>query len=241
MYVLFTDFDLNDPYIGQVKAVLYQQSPGVAVVDLFSRLPAYEVSCAAYLLAAYYNAMPKNSVYLCVVDPGVGSDRDILAVYADERWFIGPDNGIFEILLNNREDAKIYKITWRPKILSNSFHGRDIMAPVAVKLQRGLLSMVVEVARSQTVSFSWANDNSRIIYIDHFGNAITGLRASSVSEDKILNIGAHNLQYTRVFSQVKSGYCFWYKNSNGLIEIACNCHSAAQALGLSINDQVNVL
>ena len=95
MIVLFTDFGLSGPYVGQVKAVLYRLAPAVPVVDLFADAPTHDPRASAYLLASFRDEFPVGTVFECVVDPGVGSARAALAVEADGRWFVGPDNGLF--------------------------------------------------------------------------------------------------------------------------------------------------
>src|SRR5215813_10875058 len=99
MIVLFTDFGLEGPYTGQVKTVLYQTAPGVAIVDLFADAPAGRPKPAAYLLAAYGTWFPPGTVLLAVVDPGVGGPRAAVIVEAGGRWYVGPDNGLFEIVI----------------------------------------------------------------------------------------------------------------------------------------------
>jgi len=137
MIATFTDFGGNGPYLGQVRAVLHQQAPGVAVVDLFPDLPAYNVQAAAYLLPAYSQYLPRGCVCLCVVDPGVGSDRAAVAVQADGRWYVGPDNGLLSQVVRRASSVTAFEITWRPEGLSASFHGRDLFAPVCAMLAGG--------------------------------------------------------------------------------------------------------
>src|SRR4029077_13063249 len=136
MIVLFTDFGLEGPYTGQVAAVLQQAAPAVRVISLVADLAPGQVKPAAYLLAAYGKWFPPGTVLLCVVDPGVGSDRRALIVEADGRFYVGPDNGLFEIVLRRASPARIWQISWRPPVLSASFHGRDLFAPVAARLAR---------------------------------------------------------------------------------------------------------
>ena len=99
MLVLFTDFGLSGPYTGQVKAVLHRLAPGVPIIDLFADLPAAKPKPAAYLLSAYGTWLPPGTVLLSVVDPGVGGARGAVVVEADGRSYVGPDNGLFEIVL----------------------------------------------------------------------------------------------------------------------------------------------
>jgi S-adenosylmethionine hydrolase len=137
MIALFTDFGLHGPYTGQMKAVLYQTASGVPVIDLFADAPAGNPKASAYLLAAYAAWFPAGTVFLCVVDPGVGGERPPLIVEADGRWYVGPGNGLFELVQRRAGAQRRWDITWQPDRLSASFHGRDLFAPVAAVLARG--------------------------------------------------------------------------------------------------------
>ncbi|MHA1114521.1 MAG: SAM-dependent chlorinase/fluorinase, partial [Alphaproteobacteria bacterium] len=141
MIALFTDFGAAGPYTGQVKAVLAQDAPGVPVIDLIADAPACDPRAGAYLLAALAPEFPPGTVFLCVVDPGVGGPRAPLIVEADGRRFVGPDNGLFEIVT-----ARHRRIDWRPARLSTSFHGRDLFAPVAARLARAEFPPATPVA-----------------------------------------------------------------------------------------------
>src|SRR6516225_9998574 len=178
MIALFTDFGFLGPYTGQLKVVLCLAAPKVAVIDLFADAPAGDPKASAYLLAAYAAWFPAGTVFLCVVDPGVGGARPPVIVEADNRWYVGPGNGVFELIQRRAAKARSWEIGWKPERLSASFHGRDLFAPVAAMLTRGapppgLLGK--EVADRQT---DWPDDLCEIVYVDHFGNAMTGLRAA---------------------------------------------------------------
>ncbi len=174
MIALFTDFGLTGPYTGQVKAVLAREAPGVPVVDLFADLPVGDPKSAAYLLAAYAVWFAPPIVLLAVVDPGVGSARRAIVVEADGRFYVGPENGLFEPVLRRAATARAWEIVWRPELLSPSFHGRDLFAPVAAKLAIGGAGPAIlretEISRMP----DWPDDLPAIAYIDHFGNAMTG-------------------------------------------------------------------
>src|SRR5437660_11357155 len=110
MIVLFTDFGLAGPYTGQVNAVLHETAPGVPVVSLFADAPSGRPKASAYLLAAYAAWFPPGTVFLCVVDPGVGSDRRAVVADADGRLYVGPDNGLFELVLRRAARARLWEI-----------------------------------------------------------------------------------------------------------------------------------
>jgi hypothetical protein len=241
MIALFTDFGLAGPYTGQVKAVLARQAPGVPVVDLFSDLPAGEAKFAAYLLAAYDRWFPPPIVFLAVVDPGVGSARRPVVVEADGRFYVGPENGLFELVLRRAHTARAWEIEWRPQTLSASFHGRDLFAPVAARLSiRGADEeslRATELARMP----DWPDDLPAIVYLDNYGNALTGMRAAAVPPSARLASGGRVLHHARTFAEVPEGQAFWYENANGLAEIAVNRGSAGVVLGLAVGSPVEII
>ena len=134
MIFLFTDFGAGDIYVGQMKAVLHERAPKAPVVDLLNDAPAFNVRAGAHLLAAFAARLPKDSVTLAVVDPGVGGPREPVAVLADGRWFVGPDNGLISVAASRAAKHEVHTIEWRPEKLTASFHGRDLFAPVAAMI-----------------------------------------------------------------------------------------------------------
>ena len=140
MIVLFTDFGWQGPYVGQMKAVLAQQAPDQTVIDLMHDAPVFNSRAAAYLLASLVEPFPKDTVFLAVVDPGVGSgERRPCVLQADGRWYVGPDNGLFNVIAKQSAEYTAWVIDWQPDSLSDSFHGRDLFAPVAAQLASGQL------------------------------------------------------------------------------------------------------
>lgn len=235
MIILFTDFGLSGPYVGQMKAVLHREAPGVPVVDLFHDVPAYDPMLAAYLLAAYVGEFPQGAVFLGVVDPGVGSEARLPAVVmADGRWFVGPDNGLFNMVARRAGKLCWWEITWRPKRLSATFHGRDLFAPVAARLATGKTPPGEECEAASRLDWKWPEELSRIVYIDRFGNAMTGTRALALAEDEVVEVNGRVIERARTFSEVPPGQPFWYENANGLAEIAVNKGRADELLGLEI-------
>ena len=240
MILLFTDFGLAGPYTGQMQAVLQRDAPGIPVVSLFANAPAGQPQPCAYLLAAYAAWFPPGTVLLCVVDPGVGSDRRAVIAEADGRFYIGPDNGLFELVLRRAARPRMWEIGRTPAPLSVSFHGRDLGAPVAARLARGdpieILGRPVAIEPRP----DWPDDLPEIVYIDCYGNALTGLRGEGVNPKAKLRAGGKAIAPARIFSAVPPGQAFWYVNSNGLAEIAVNCGRADTALKLRIGSPLRV-
>ena len=241
MIVLFTDFGLAGPYTGQVEAVLHQTAPGAPVIRLFADAPAGRPKPSSYLLAAYAMWFPAETVLLCVVDPGVGGPRRGLIVEADGRLYVGPDNGLFELVLRRAAHPRCWDIAWRPEWLSASFHGRDLFAPVAGRLACGEPAASMASRAEPSRRPDWPDDLAEIVYIDHYGNALTGLRGECLPTTAQLCAGVHRIAHARTFSAAPPGAPLWYVNSNGLVEIAVNAGRADLTLGLDVGSALVIL
>lgn len=236
MIALFTDFGSRGPYVGQMQAALLREAPGIPWVDLLHDAPAFDAQASAYLLASLVESFPAATVFLCVVDPGVGSaSRRPVILHAGGQWFVGPDNGLLSIVARRQATtAEWFEILWRPEKLSASFHGRDLFAPVAARLAQGEIPHCSPL--SEPILPAWPDDLAQIIYIDDFGNAVTGLRAGHLP----LGTRLHGLPRAQTFSDVPVGQGFWYENANGLAEIAVNQGHAAKSLGLRVGLPVKI-
>ncbi|VAW80625.1 hypothetical protein MNBD_GAMMA15-100 [hydrothermal vent metagenome] len=240
MIAILTDFGVSGPYIGQMRAVLYSQAPGVDVLDLFPDLPACNVQAAAYLLPAYTQYLAAGTVCLCVVDPGVGTERRPLALQIDGRWFVGPDNGLFSLLIRRAHEVEANEILWRPEALSDSFHGRDLFAPIAAGLAMGNTDGLEIIDAGKLVMPDWPDELGEVLYLDSFGNAITGLAAAALPDTAALEVAGNRCSYSRTFAEAGSGGLFWYRNSNGLVEIAMNKADASIRAGIRTGDTITL-
>ena len=241
MLMLVTDYGWADAYVGQLKCVLHRDAPGIPVVDLLHAVPDFNAHAGAHLLDAF--APPQDSVVLAVVDPGVGGPREPVALLADGIWYVGPDNGLLSICAQRARTAQAYRIVWRPEVLSDSFHGRDLFAPIAARLARGEAAIMIDqgsllAIEALQVVFE-AADLPRVIYIDHYGNAWTGLRGALWDAQDRLRVKEHALPWKRTFMEAGKGEVFWHVNANGRVEIAANRASAAAILGLQVGDRVD--
>ncbi|MEM5404863.1 MULTISPECIES: SAM hydrolase/SAM-dependent halogenase family protein [Paraburkholderia] len=238
---LFTDFGADDIYVGQVRVALLQHAAtGTSIIDVLHDAPNYDAQAGAHLLAALAPWYPPDCVFLAVVDPGVGSERDAVVLQADGQWFVGPDNGLLSVVAARAARTQTWRITWRPAALSASFHGRDLFAPMAAWLSRGELPADKLVETTGLRVQLAAGNVAEVIYVDHYGNALTGLRAGTVPGSARLDIADAVVDYARVFSEAMAGQAFWYENSIGLVEIAVNRGSAAAQLGVRVRDPVRV-
>lgn len=239
MLVLFTDFGAAGPYVGQLKAVFAREAPGVPIIDLLHEAPALNPKASAYLLAALAPAMPPGAVFACVVDPGVGTERRALALQADGRWFVGPDNGLLDVVAARAPDPRWWNLTWRPAQLSATFHGRDLFAPVAARLARGE-PPPGEPCDSPAAARRWPADLAEVVYVDPYGNAATGLRARIVGADVVLRANGRCFFPVTTFGDAPAGTAIWYENSNGLAELAISSGSAAGSCQLAVGTAVTV-
>lgn len=238
MIFMFTDFGPGGPYTGQMQAVLYRVAPEVPHIDLISDAPAFDPRASGYLLAALAGQSQAGDVFLCVVDPGVGGPRRALILEADGRWYVGPDNGLLDPVARRAQAATWWEVTWRPPALSRSFHGRDLFAPVAARLANGDRPEDIGCQRLRRRGRGVPEDWPRIIYIDWFGNLVSGIRASSLSHDGQLGIGGYIIPRAGTFSEVPEGQAFWYENSMGLVEIAVNQGAADEELEIEIGERI---
>jgi S-adenosylmethionine hydrolase len=237
---LFTDYGWTGPYVGQVKAILLREVPRLPVIDLLHDAPQFNPRAAGYLLAALAPELPPGSVFVCVVDPGVGTQRRAVMLHADSRWYVGPDNGLLNVVARQAERAQWWEITWRPQHLSPTFHGRDLFAPVAAKLALGKSPPGRRCDPPPDLN-GWPADLDEVIYLDPFGNAATGLRASNLPADTLLRAHDRCFQPVRTFADAPAGTAVWYENANGLAELAVNQGSAAASCGLLVGTKVFVV
>lgn len=242
MIILFTDFGADDIYVGQVKARMLQTAPsGTTIVDLLHCVPDFDPHAGAHLLSALNGRFPKGAVFFAVIDPGVGGERGAAVLEADGQWFVGPDNGLLSVIAARATQTRYWRVRWRPDGMSASFHGRDLFAPVAADLAGGVLEADwLAPSEGLEVNFG-ADDIAQIIYIDHYGNAMTGLRSGTIDRGAAIEAVGRRLAWARVFSEVPTGSAFWYENSIGMVEIAVNQGNAAAQLGLSVGDAVSIL
>ncbi len=240
MIVLFTDFGPFGPYVGEMVAAIRKIAPAIPVIDLLNDAPTTDPKHSAYLLAALTGAFPQGTVFLGVVDPGVGSCRRAIALEADGNWFVGPDNGLFEPVAKMAKERRWFQIGWRPERLSSSFHGRDLFAPVAAKIALGQHRPLLTPWEGPDLE-GLPLELAEVIYIDWYGNCWTGLRFRPELQGRRLKVGDRTLPYARTFSEVAEGEPFWYGNSSGMVEIAVNRGRADEALGLVVGSGVEWL
>jgi S-adenosylmethionine hydrolase len=212
------------------------QAPGSQVVDLSHDMPPHEIDAARLAVARYWRRFPPGTVHLVVVDPGVGSDRQAIAVASEERFLVGPDNGVLSPALL-MPGSRVVSLPV-PADAAPTFHGRDVFAPAAAALARGAgmesLGSPLEQPMIRRTPEAVKEDDGwlrgEVIVVDRFGNAVTNLLAIHGGE---VRVGDREVPMRRTYADVASGEAVALVGSSGLIEIAVRDGSAAKTLGIA--------
>ncbi|WEU39764.1 MAG: SAM-dependent chlorinase/fluorinase [Candidatus Odinarchaeum yellowstonii] len=258
---LTTDFGLTDEYIGAVKGVILSINPDVKIVDITHQIPKYNIRKGALVLRSVIPYYPPSSIHIGIVDPGVGSERNIIIVKTrSEKYLVGPDNGLLYPTALREGVLKIVKFTnlkYSLRRVSDTFHGRDIMAPIAAYLTKnvsledfgceikGIIPLELEYYKLLERGVE-----GKVIDVDDFGNIITSLPVSILFESlnkrveyfTLLIRGAKfNVKVGRIFADTSEGGLIALPGSKGFIEIAVNKGSAAKNLGANIGDIIQLI
>lgn len=253
---LTTDFGLQDHYVSAMKAVILGLAPEVRLIDVSHDIPAQDIMAGAWVIRNAAFMFPKGTVHLVVVDPGVGTDRHPVALEINGQYFVGPDNGIFS-LFYDVYDFKAVKLNkqkyWRPE-RSRTFHGRDIFAPVAAHLSKGVPMEELGDPINDLVTYHWAvpigdKDGLQgwVVHIDRFGNLITNISEELV-EDLVgrrkvkIYVGNTVIDHmVNTFGDVEEGDPVAFIGSSGMLEIGINKGNAAKLLGVDKGAQVSLV
>jgi S-adenosylmethionine hydrolase len=256
---LLTDFGLSDHYVATMKGVILSISPLLKIVDISHDVEAQNIPRAAYLLWASYRYFPKNSVFTCVVDPGVGTSREIIIGRTRHHVFLAPQNGILDFVLWTEEvsdvtvlDLSLPRVrSMLPPTISKTFHGRDVFAPLSAHLAKGIRlrdfgrSRPVDWIQAPFVDESNPLARARILDIDRFGNIITNI--ASIESERPAGIRGIKLGATRIerwienYESAPPNVPCLIAGSSGLIEIVMKRQSAAAALKASPRVPLGVL
>ncbi|HEU4433922.1 MAG TPA: SAM-dependent chlorinase/fluorinase [Pyrinomonadaceae bacterium] len=234
---LLTDFGTADYFVGAMKGAILSINPRAVIADITHEIPAQDVAAGAWQLLAAYDTFPAGTIHVAVVDPGVGSTRRPIVVRAGEHLFVGPDNGIFTYIYNSHPSFQAFNVTETKYFrhpVSNTFHGRDIFAPVAAALSTGVDPSSLGPRISDPVRLS-TPPGPHIIHIDRFGNLITNIARNQFTEGSRLSVNGRVISAFRKYFGENVGdrdepFAIW--GSAGLLEIAVNGGSAAEILGV---------
>lgn len=266
---LLTDFGpLGQHYIASMKGVILKINPNIKIVDVSHNISSYSIIEASYLIRVTYKYFPEFTVFVIVVDPGVGSSREILALKTKSNFFfVGPNNGIFSALFNKNEIKECVLVNndnYFIKPISSTFHGRDIMAPVGAHIVNGVplsnlgdqfdpdnfidFHITLEILEEKKII------NCTVQYIDSFGNITTNIPLETenikgtslkIKEADTLKIKLKNQEYkgifTSHFAKVPKGSFLFLKGSSGFLEISINQGNAAEHIGFKVGDIITII
>lgn len=255
---LLTDFGNADYFAGSMKGVILGINPEANIVDITHDVPAQDVHTAAFILLAAFRAFPPGTVHVAVVDPGVGSERRPLAAIAENHFFVGPDNGVFSYVFERDPKKRVFNLTkdaYFRKPVSETFHGRDIFAPVGGALSRGIpiqmlgeeISDYVLLPSLRSVPRDERTITATIIHVDRFGNCVTNIALEQVSDPSFehgihIRVCGHEIKrFQRFFAEDQSEDVFALWGSAGLLELAAFRKRASDLLNAKRGDEVLVL
>jgi S-adenosylmethionine hydrolase len=244
---LTTDFGERDPYVAMMKGVILSLNPAARIVDITHQISAGKIYEGSTIIEQTYPYFPSGTVHVGVVDPGVGGKRRPIAVVADNHFFIGPDNGLFWPIIEVRQDVDVIHLrdkTYWMDTISSTFHGRDIFAPVAAHVSRGIDPFLLGDKIDNPIALTYPlpqkeNDvlMGEVIRVDHFGNLITNITREGLGEFRgskscVITIGSVVMKELRTaYNEVSEGEPLALIGSSNLLEIAVNRGRAISDLG----------
>jgi S-adenosylmethionine hydrolase len=247
---LLTDFGTKDYFVGAMKGVILSINQKVTIIDITHEIPPQDVSSASFTLRACYKDFPLKTIFVAVVDPGVGSKRKAVLVVTENFYFIAPDNGLLSFVFDEEENFSVRELTNQKFFaaeVSRTFHGRDVFARVAGHLSTGVNSnefgaeikdfIRIKTAKPQKISEQEVKAD--IIHIDHFGNLITNLAQDDLPESFTLEINGKKIKKMQnFFAEAEQGELFIILGSAGFLEIVAFQSSAANTLKAKIGQKI---
>ncbi|MCK5165251.1 MAG: SAM-dependent chlorinase/fluorinase [Desulfobacula sp.] len=255
--VLLTDFGQQDIFAGVLKGVIASISPESKVIDLTHEVNPQDIAQGSFLLSASYSYFPKRSVFCVIVDPGVGSDRKGICIKTNDYYFVGPDNGVLWQAANENKIKRIIHLTTKKYFLdsvSNTFHGRDIFAPVAAHISKGLEDIAILgkiLEKCVEYHFPKIERNTfslglTIIHIDRFGNVTLNLKENQFrqfTQKRRFCLTLNDARIKEVYSSYAKaidGELFLIGSSSGFLEISLKNSNAAKILGAKYMDKAQL-
>ncbi|MEM2995514.1 MAG: SAM-dependent chlorinase/fluorinase [Candidatus Bathyarchaeia archaeon] len=256
---LTTDFGLKDPYVAEMKAVILGLCPNATIVDVTHNVEKFNVRMGAYILACASKFFPKGAIHVAVVDPSVGTQRRAVMVQTEKAFYIGPDNGVLALALKNQKIKHVYEIRNKrfmmPKI-SNTFHGRDVFAPVAAYLANGTSPAEfgpeisgIAIPRFARVVRQKNALVGEVLHVDNFGNVITnfgwkelrhvGVNVGDFVQMEIENVSLR-LRFCRFYAEVEPQKPLTLVGSHNFLEIAVNQGDAAETFKIKAGDKIKL-
>ena len=250
---LLTDFGEKDGFVGTMKGVILSINSKATIIDISHEIPAQDVEAGAFVLNSSYRYFPVGTIHVAVIDPGVGSERKILAVQSDDYFFIAPDNQLLKYIFHSGETLTVVEVLNKQFFLnkiSHTFHGRDIFAPVAAHLstnvgieQLGQKTKKYDRGIVQQPIITESNISGKIIYSDKFGNLISNIPAELIDKPiSIIQIGSTMLnRLSKSYTEVEINQPLAIIGSHGYIEIAIRNGNARQQLSLDRGETITIV
>jgi len=247
---LLTDFGTKDYFVGAMKGAILTINKNAKIVDLTHEIPPQDIQAANFTLRACYKSFPRQTIFVAVVDPGVGSARKAILIETENYYFIAPDNGLLSFAFDEEKNFVVYELVnekFYAETVSCTFHGRDIFAPVAAHLSNGVQSRefgakIKDYVRLKTAAprvISEREVEAEIIHADRFGNLVTNLKHTDLPEKFTLEIGGKTINRLReFFGEAVEGEMFMIAGSAGFLEVAAFRNSAKEILSVGIGEKV---
>jgi S-adenosyl-L-methionine hydrolase (adenosine-forming) len=249
---LLTDFGTKDYFVGAVKGAILSINRQATIVDITHEIAPQNIAAAGFMLRACYKNFPEKTIFIAVVDPGVGSDRRAILVETADYYFLAPDNGLLSLVFDAEKEFKVFELKNKSFFavnVSRTFHGRDIFAPVAAHLSNGVQPdkfgaeiesfVVMEAAAPRKISES--EIEAEVICVDRFGNLITNLRKTDLTEGFTLEVGGATVnELLQFYSESSAGGLFIIEGSAGFLEIAAFQKSAQEILRVEAGEKISV-
>lgn len=250
---LLTDFGTKDYFVGAMKGVILSINENIHLVDISHDIEPQKIKSASFNLRACYKNFPLKTIFVAVVDPGVGSERRPILVETEEYFFIAPDNGLLSFIFNENEEFKVFELTNKDffaRDVSATFHGRDVFAPVAAHLSKGVrpeefgeeIKNFTRFGENLPLKISAFVTEAEIIEIDRFGNLITNLKKKDLPGNFTLKIGETRIEVIRkYFAESTPDEIFMIFGSAGFLEIVVFQGSAKSILKAEIGQKLLVM
>jgi len=254
---LLSDFGLEDPYVASMKGAILSINPSVNIIDITHNIQPHRVHQAAYVLWSAYNNFPKDTIFVNVVDPGVGSRRRIIIIKTKKYFFIAPDNGLLDFVLYQEKNSTAVEVSQSPLNeyihgdISSTFHGRDIIAPIAayisnhVSLRQFGSSFSLPEIFSPFVASRTDAVTACVLHIDCFGNIITNVRPLEIEkimkDIQTVSIGSNMVsQWVQFYDEAPENTPCLIVGSGGLVEISAKKNNAARLLNATLDSKLKV-
>ena len=249
---LLTDFGTKDYFVGAMKGAILSINVDAKIVDITHEIAPQDLTAASFTLRACYENFPHKTIFVAVVDPGVGSDRKAVLAATDDYYFVAPDNGLLSFIYDEKRKFRVYELTeekFFAEKISRTFHGRDVFAPVAAHISNGVQPNEFGKEIKDYIRLKTAAPHSRtekqieaeIVYADRFGNLVTNLKQSDLPEKFTLEVGEKVIGKLQIyFAEAEKGELFMIIGSAGFLEIVAFRDSAQSILRVAVGEKVRL-